>query len=189
MAGITLGNLGTNSLVGTPSSTTLALKGLVAGPGIGISASSTDITIQPSISNVCIAVNSTTTVMNNSTSASITLNTNSLDPNGMHSTVTNTERINILTTGIYFISFYVLTDINTSATNVVSFNLVNQSGSSLVAFAQNPNLNSTYAYYSASTIASFSAGNYIKLNYNNVCGQTITIQGGYPYLKAIQLSN
>lgn len=106
MAGITLGNIGAgNTIVGTPSSTTLATKGIIAGSNVTIYSSSTDLTINSSspgsVAYTCIVNNSTSQSYSTGVTTNVTFDTELYDPSNMHSTSSNTERINILASGIY----------------------------------------------------------------------------------------
>lgn len=71
---VTLGNLGTTSLVGTPSSTTVATKGLTAGTGISLGTSSTDVTItnsDPASGVTLTSAGGTETLVNDGTGPSL----------------------------------------------------------------------------------------------------------------------
>ncbi len=105
--------------------------------------------------------------------AVITFNTEAVDDEGLHSTVTNTERITFVQDGYYLLvaNIYVATNVNTVS--------IRKNGSSLMDFA--PHVNGTTAYPFVLPV-SVLAGDYIDLytsaqtgGYSVGVGSTLTV--------------
>lgn len=200
---VTLGNLGAgSSLVGTPSTTTLATKGVAAGSGIAISTSSTDVTLSVQTSSVCIIRNSAPVNYANGSATTVLFDTEVTDPSDMHSTSVNTGRINILSAGIYQINAGIVFSLaSTPATDLVYAYLYrNASGvglqylgmaSALVTTATN---RGTLTF---SRLASLAVNDYLYLQFHNASGVQATILGASsatnyyasPVFQAIKVSN
>lgn len=193
---VTIANLGTTSLIGTPSTTTLATKGLVASSGISFNTSATDVTISTRTTEYCIVGNSTNITVNNGASANLMFDTEYADPSGMHSTVTNPDRINILSNGLYEVKGYTYWAGNNAATDDIYLSLfwidVSTATTSNVCIST-VIPKGTAATLLVSRILPMEAGDYVLLQYANISGVNLAITGATnqlsPWFSVVKLSN
>lgn len=176
---------GDESLVATPSNTTISTKAISSGANISLSSDANAVTITganaPSDAPICIVTRSTNQTVTNSSSAVITYDTAVYNPNSMWEGVSNPERITIIEDGWYVCYINVIwtghassdgnvrswiTRANPSATTIAN-------GVSLTKGVQNV---TTQVY----VVAEFSAGDYVTSTVNNASGQTLDVQAaGY----------
>lgn len=141
MASVTHGSAGgSETLVATPSTTTIATKGITAGNSIALSSTSSAVTIDydPPQNPVCIVYNSSDISVPNTAQVSVTFDTESLDPTGMHSTMSNTDRINIIDPGVYSATFNLRWSVDAGATGPVNLiiRLTRSATTNAIAFSQ-----------------------------------------------------
>jgi hypothetical protein len=181
---VTLGNIGAGeTLVGSPTATTVATKGIVTGDGIGISSSSTDITISSLITNVCICSCSTPQPLTNGSVGELNLDTTIYDPNNMRSGYF----IQILSSGIYQISYFIEIDSNPACTGTYSSFLRDNALNAWATDSTIPNASAGATYLSGSFTVTASATDFYSILVSNSSGATITVQAGYPKVSVVQL--
>lgn len=170
---VTLVNLGTTSLVGTASSSTVATKGLVAGTNMTFTTSSTDVTIAYN-TPICRVTNSSPPAITTSTTPTLLWDTNLEDPTGMHSTSMNTDRINILTTGVYTVSCCIQYSPASAPTGNVFISLMRVSGGTTTIGAVGHAITQNAPYiWNASCTLKLTAGDYVYVVFQN--GTTVTL--------------
>lgn len=193
---VTIASLGgTETILGTPATTTLATKGITAGANIKISSTSSAVTIA-SPTPACRIINTSPSALTNGSSSTLTFNTNIYDPTGMHSTSVNTERVTIATTGIYHIDFC-MQYVSTGAPNGPMYFSVyrNTSGVDTGIAAYGPVsywTNSVTLIASFSTTALLTAGDYIYATWANATGVTQTpnyLNEFYPVMSVIYVGS
>lgn len=169
---VTLGNLGTNSLVGTASSTTLATKGVAGGTNITITSSSTDVTIAYN-TPYCRVTETSPGSWTNGTNQNLTYTTELNDPTGMHSTSMNTDRINIATTGLYACNLDLQVTFTGTTTGPIYFYMLN-SATVIASTGENWRVTTEQILINLSCIVPLSAGDYVVTRMNNTSGLTVT---------------
>lgn len=178
MTAITHGSLGSGtSLIGTAASTTIANKSLVASSGIGISSSSTEVTIGVD-TPYCRVTDNTGPTITNGSAPTLTWNTNQFDPTGMHSTSVNTDRINIAVTGLYSVNVILQVSWSVTPTGPV-FVTIRQNGATVVG--ANGFMPANAQVNSFSTIYPFTAADYVTVVFSNNSGQTLTLVNAAQY--------
>lgn len=181
---VTLGNIGVGeTLVGSPTSTTVATKGIVTGDGIGISSNSTDITISSLITNVCICSCSTPQPLTTGSSGALNLDTTIYDPNGMR----GTYLISIPSDGIYQLSYFLQIDTNVAVTGDYSAFFRDNAFDIWAASSVVPNSSAGSTFLSGSFTVATNSSTFYSINVSNNSGATITVQAGYPKVSVVQL--
>jgi hypothetical protein len=173
---VTLGNVGSGStLVGTPSSTTLATKSITAGKNMTFTTSATDVSIAYN-TPACRIINTSPSTLTNGSSAVWTFNSEIYDPTGMHSTSVNTERVNIATTGIYHIDFCVQFAPAVGPGGIVYWTIYRNTGGVDTAIGGYSILcNGVIQWIVAiPCTAAFTAGDYLTVFWANSSGVTLT---------------
>ena len=180
MTAITHGTLGSGtSLVGTPASTTIANKSLVAESNLAISSSSTEITISTVIEEMCIIRNSTNTSFINGSAAFLTFDTEEYDPSGMFTS--GNPNIDVQSDGIYQVNVIIGVDINASVTNGVMlcnlYHIPSGGGGTVIGRATViPSGAPTGSrYMSLTRIYQASTGDSFQVQIQNGSGQTINV--------------
>lgn len=168
---VTLGNLGTTSLVGTPSSTTVATKGVAGGTNITVTSSSTDVTIAYN-TPYCQVISGSPGSWTAGTNANILYNTDLSDTTGMHSTSSNTDRINIATAGLYALNLTLQYTVSGTPTGNVYFYFIRVRSAvetivgSLGVYGR---INDTYLI-NMSCIVALQGSDYVVTRLNNTLG-------------------
>jgi hypothetical protein len=180
-SGVTLANAGTTSLVNGGAGPALTTKGLVAGTNISFSTSSTDVTISCN-TPICRVTNSSPPAITTGTTPTLLWDTNLEDPTGMHSTVSNTDRITIATTGVYHVSFSIQFSPGGTPSGNVYINVIRNRSGGLVTFAgvgQAITSNQPY-WWNGSCVTKLTAGDYLYVVFQNGTTQTMTpLNGNY----------
>jgi hypothetical protein len=180
-SGVTLANAGTTSLVNGGAGPALTTKGLVAGTNISFSTSSTDVTISCN-TPICRVTNSSPPAITTGTTPTLLWDTNLEDPTGMHSTVSNTDRITIATTGVYHVSFSIQFSPGGTPSGNVYINVIRNRSGALVTFAgvgQAITSNQPY-WWNGSCVTKLTAGDYLYVVFQNGTTQTMTpLNGNY----------
>jgi hypothetical protein len=162
----------------------LQIKGLTAGSGISLSASSTDVTIANTINSTCIVRNSVDVPYTASTGGYLAWDTEEYDPSGMHDTVTNNDRINVLESGVYEVKSGLVTTASASATGFIFMTLYwyksSDDSNNIISRAMMYPNNSSFASMEASRLISVSAGDYFRAYFYNLSSITITISYATP---------
>lgn len=177
-SGVTLSNAGSGStLVNDGTGPALATKSVTAGSGIAFTTSATDISMATSISDVCIVYNSTDFTVTNTSTLTLTYDSEEYDPAAMHSTSSNQGFINVLSDGLYEIKAFINTSGHASATNNLNWYLYHHTGGSDIgiALATIIPLTATTKQMQMTRVRRATAGDYFFNFFQNVCGQTITI--------------
>ena len=186
---VTLGNLGTTTLVGTPSATTVATKGLVSGNGIAFSTSATDVTIKM-MAQSCIARNSSGQNVNAFSTAVLGFDTDEYDPYTMHDVSSNNSRIYAPVSGIYYVSCTMQWTTTAAGTMGMTINRVTTGPTTA-------GLLNTYSYTSGATINYGINGtrltfmledDYVEVTALNGTSATATVQGGTAYTPVFSLA-
>jgi hypothetical protein len=139
MPAVTLASAGgTQSIVATPTISTLATKGLTAGNYISLSSDANSITISAdqyqTIDSICRVNLTSSASVSNGATITLSFTTETLDPTGMHSNTTNPERINILEDGIYLIILHAAWwSANPSTTGIIQNTIQLVSGGPTIA--------------------------------------------------------
>ena len=160
---------GTQTLVDSGSGPNLSVYGLTAGKNISISEATGAITIAYP-TPYCQVIDTTgTQAWTNGTNADIFYNTNLSDTTGMHSTVSNTDRIVIATTGLYAIN------LNIQFTATVAGPLYCALYINATTQIANGQVNTGDLVANISCIVPLSATNFITSAINNLSGATATV--------------
>lgn len=173
---VTIGNVGSgNTIIGTPSTTTLATKGIIAGTNTSITTSSTDITISanstPTDSPICLVYRNTTQSLPTSTATTITFNTVTLDPYSMWDSIGG-QKITIPSNGVYFVSAQVLVLASALSNGWVSM-IIFKNATDYVAYSYSIVAGgSNYVSVNASAYVSLSTSDYLTASCTNLTGTT-----------------
>ena len=123
----------------------------------------------------CQVIDTTGQAWDNDTTAHMTFNTNLEDPLGMHSTSSDTDRINILQTGLYALNLSFQFTETVAGPVYFSFIL---NGSTIISAGGIIDLSELQ---NMSTIVPLEAADYVSAQINNQSGDTVTADYISPY--------
>jgi hypothetical protein len=186
MSSITLASAGgTQSIVATPSTSTLAVKGLNGNQVAFGSPDPNEVVLYrnqyQNVSSICTVVSDTIDINNNAIKA-IPFPTSLVDPSGMHSTTTNNDRITILEPGYYLLNMNGSWEPGTLSTGVLLsfFSRFDSSASLTGNFGPvtKKNVPSHLLRYNNSRVIFLDVGDYVRCLCQNLSGQTRYISSG-----------
>jgi hypothetical protein len=177
---VTLGSLGAGeTLVGTPTATTLANKSLVGGDNVTLTSDASEVTITSTrVTPMCSVRRTANQSVANSTTYTISWTTEIQDNAGMFDAGSPT-RVTITEDGMYLCILRVSWESNASVTGAVdSVIRAVTSGPTDTPISQSSVMASVNSFmiFTDSVIANLVAGDYLYCTARNTSGQTLNLQ-------------